>query len=368
MVAPTKIGIIGCGNICSVYLSNAKQFNNLDIVACADLDLARATAMAKKHGVPTACTVEELLADPQIEIVVNLTTPKAHVPVGLAILEAGKHYYGEKPLGTNQEEGLQLVEAAKAKELQIGSAPDTFLGGGIQTSIGLINAGAIGEPVATDGFWVCRGHESWHPDPEFYYEAGGGPMLDMGPYHVTALIALLGPVACVSAMTRKTFEERTITSEPKKGKRFPVHVPTHVTGSLEFASGALGTIVVSYDCWHAELPYIEIHGTEGSLSVPDPNGFGGPVRIRMAKDKTWREVPLTHGYTDGCRSIGVADMADALRSGRTFRANGAVAYHALDVMQGFHDAGEQRRHIEIASTCERPEPLPTDSVVGALDG
>ena len=364
----TKVGVIGCGNISAIYLKNCQQvFEILEVAACADLIAERAEAKAKEFGVPSACTVEELLGDEAIEIVVNLTIPKAHASVALAAVEAGKSVHSEKPLTIDRADGARLLEAAKARGVRVGGAPDTFLGAGLQTCRKLIDDGWIGQPVAATAFMTCHGHESWHPDPEFYYKPGGGPMFDMGPYYLTALVALMGPVRRVTGSARITFEKRTITSAPKHGTVIDVEVPTHVAGVMDFASGAVGTIVTSFDVWAANLPRIEVYGTAGSLSVPDPNGFGGPVRVRRAGADAWTEVPHTHGYAENSRGIGVADMAYALRSGRDHRASGELAWHVLDVMHAFHDASASGQHVELTCVCDRPAPLPLDLAPGTLD-
>jgi predicted dehydrogenase len=363
----TKIGIVGCGNISDIYCEAKNKFDILDIVACADLDMARAQAKAKKHNIPTACSTDELLADPDIEIVVNLTIPQAHAEVALAAVEAGKSVYNEKPLTISREDGAKLLQMAQEKGVRVGSAPDTFLGGGLQTCRKLIDDGEIGEPVAATAFMTCHGHESWHPDPEFYYKVGGGPMFDMGPYYLTALVSMLGPVKRVTGSTRITFPERTITSRPKSGQKITVDVPTHVVGVLDFDSGAMATIITSFDVWFAELPRIEIYGTKGSLSVPDPNTFGGPVRIRQAGNDAWREVPPAYGYAQNSRGLGVADMAHAIRSGRDHRANGEMAFHVLDLMHAIHEASDQGRHIELKSSCRRPAPFPLNLPPCLLD-
>jgi len=366
-ITPTKVGIIGCGAISGVYFEAGKTFEILDIVACADIIPERAQAKAEQYQVPKACTPEELLADPEIEIVVNLTIPKAHFEVSLAALEAGKSVYSEKPLAVTRAEGRRLLEVARQRGLLIGCAPDTFMGGGLQTCRKLVDDGWIGEPVAATAFMMCHGHESWHPDPEFYYQVGGGPMFDMGPYYLTALVSLIGPVRRVTGSTRITFPERLITSQPKFGKRIQVETPTHVAGVMDFANGAVGTIIVTFDVWATQLPRIEIYGTDGSLGVPDPNGFGGPVWVRRAGAGEWTQMPLTHGYVKQSRGLGIADMAYALRSGRPQRANGNLAYHVLDIMQAFLDASETGRHVELASTCERPTSLPLGLREGVLD-
>ncbi len=362
-----KIGIVGCGNISGIYFKAGKTFRILDIAACADLDLGRARAKAEEHGVPKAYSVEEMLADPEIEIVVNLTIPNAHHAVCLKALQAGKHVYVEKPLSLTREQGQELLEVASAKNLRVGGAPDTFLGGGLQTCRKLIDDGWIGEPIGATAFMLCHGHESWHPDPEFYYKTGGGPMFDMGPYYLTALVSLMGPIRRVTGMARATFPERTITSAPKYGTQITVDVPTHVAGVMEFGSGAIGTILTSFDVWASNLPTIEIYGTEGSLAVPDPNSFGGPVKVRRMGASEWSDVPLTHGFADNSRGIGVADIAYAIQSGRAHRASGQLAYHVLEAMHGFHDAAEQERHYSMQSQVERPAALPMGLPKDALD-
>ncbi len=359
-----KVGIVGCGNISGIYLKNLTQtFQVTEVAACADLILERAAEKAKEFNVPKACSVEDLLADPDIRIVVNLTIPAAHTEINLAALKAGKHVYCEKPLATTREDGKKVMLLAKEKGLYVGSAPDTFLGGGLQTCRKLVDDGWIGTPVAATAFMTCRGHESWHPSPEFYYQVGGGPMFDMGPYYLTALISLLGSVKRITGSARISFPQRIITSEPKYGKVIDVEVPTHVAGILDFNSGAVATVITSFDIWSANLPRIEIYGSEGSLMVPDPNTFGGPVFFRMGSKNEWKEIPLLYGYSENSRGAGVADMAHALVSGGRHRANGDVAYHVLDIMQGVHDASREGKHYELLSTCERPEAFALGTVL-----
>jgi predicted dehydrogenase len=352
-----NVGIIGCGTISPIYLQAPAKFALLRIVACADLIPEVAQAKARQYGVPKVAMVEELLSDPEIDLVLNLTVPAAHTEIGLAALAAGKAVYSEKPLGINREQGKALLETGRARQRLIGCAPDTFLGGGLQTCIKLINDGAIGVPIGATAFMLCHGHESWHPAPDFYYQPGGGPMFDMGPYYLTALIAMLGPVRRVTGSTRITFPERVVTSQPNMGKVIKVQTPTHIAGVLDFANGAIGTIITSFDVWSHRLPHIEVYGTEGTLIAPDPNGFGGPVYVRGAQERAWREVPLTHGHTENSRGIGVADMAHAMRTGQTPRASGELAYHVLDIMEAIHDASREERHITLSSTCQRPAPL-----------
>lgn len=347
----TKVGIIGCGAISSIYLKNLTGvFANTEVKAVCDLDKDRVEKAASKYGIPKIYSLEDMLSDKEISIVLNLTTPKSHYSICRKVLEAGKHVYVEKPLCVEFEEGVDLVRMADEKNLLIGSAPDTFLGAGIQTCIGLINNGRIGTPASATAFMMCHGHESWHPDPEFYYEKGGGPMFDMGPYYLTALVNMLGPVKAVSGMTSMAFTERTITSKRKYGKKVKVEVPTHVNGIMKFESGVIGNIITSFDVWGHNLPRIEIHGTEGSLSVPDPNSFGGPVLLKTKEMKDWEEIPIALPYEDNSRGIGVSDMADAITEGRLNKANGKTALHVLELMHGFHRAAESGGNYNLTTT------------------
>ena len=363
-----KVGIVGCGNISQAYILTAQSFPILEVAAVSDLDMARAKAKAQEFNIPKACTFEQLLKDKDIQLILNLTVPKAHAEVALAAIAAGKHVFNEKPLGVTLEEGRKILAAAKAKKVLVGCAPGTFLGGGLQTCRKLIDDGAIGQPLGATAFMTCPGHESWHPSPEFYYEVGGGPMLDMGPYYLTALTQLLGPVKRVTGSAAILKPERTIGSEPKKGKKIKVETPDHVTGVLDFAGGAVVTMVTSFAIWHARLPRIEIYGSEGTLAVPDPNGLRGPVALRLAHEGDWRDVPLTHGHFDGNKwGIGVADMAYALRSGRPHRASGENACHVLEVMHAFLNASREGRHCNIETPFKRPAPLPRGLAEDQLD-
>lgn len=359
-----NIGVVGCGNISRVYFTNLMRSEKTTVVGCADLNAARAKEAADHYGIKAYPTVADLLADPDIHLVLNLTVPKAHAEVSLAALQAGKHIYGEKPLATCRDDGRAIVQEAAARGLRVGSAPDTFLGGGHQCCRKLLDDGIIGEPVGATAFMLCHGHESWHPSPEFYYEVGGGPMLDMGPYYLTALVNLLGPVRRLTGIARTTFSERTITSEPKRGKVIRVETPTHIAGTMEFAGGPIGTILTSFDVWHSTLPRIELYGTEGTLLIPDPNGFGGEPLFRLKGEAEWRKAPIEHANCSNARGIGVIDMAAAHSSGRRHRASGELAFHVLDVMLGFLDASETGQHYVPESTCQRPAALP----VGLQDG
>jgi len=362
-----KIGVIGCGNISPIYFTNLKKFDFLQVAACSDLLIERAKARANEYKIPKACSVKELLADPEIKVVLNLTIPIVHAEVDLQILTAGKHSYAEKPLAANRNDGKKVMSEAKKRSLRVGSAPDTFLGGGIQTCRKLIDDGFIGKPVAGTSFMLCHGHETWHPDPDFYYQKGGGPMFDMGPYYLTALINLLGPVKRVAASTKMTFPERLITSQPKNGTIIKVNTTTHLAGVMDFANGAIVSMITSFDVWSAGLPCIEIYGTEGCIRVPDPNGFGGPVVVFKKGSKAWAETPLSHGYSENSRGLGVADMAKAIISERKHRASGDMAFHVLDIMQSYDESSDAGRHIEIKSTCERPQALPAGLGFGQID-
>ena len=367
MTQPVKVGVIGCGNISSAYFSHAPAFSILEVVACADLDPEKAKAQAEKFGIPEVLTVDELLAHPEIEIVLNLTIPQAHVPVGLQAIAHGKHTYAEKPLGLNRAEAKTLLDAAKAKGLRVGCAPDTFLGAGIQTARKVIDDGAIGHPVAFTAFMMGRGHESWHPSPEFYYAPGGGPMFDMGPYYLTALLNLLGPLKRLTGAASIAIPERTITSQPLHGKKITVTTPDHIAGTMEFAQGAVGTIIMSFATHQAqydgEFP-ITIYGTEGTLKVPDPNGFDG--RVQISKDGGFEDVPpaFVTGYS---RMVGVADMAYGIRSGRPHRASADLAYTVLDAMEGFLDSSRTGQAYTLTAPFERPAAMPAGLPFGTLD-
>ena len=352
------VGVVGCGAISKAYLDTmCKRLPALKVTACADLDPSRAKATADTYGL-RALDVDALLADPEVDIVLNLTVPKAHAAVALRAIRAGKHVYSEKPLAVTREDGRAILDAAGQAGVRVGNAPDTFLGAGLQTCRKLIDDGAIGRPIAATAFMMGHGPESWHPNPEFFYEVGGGPMFDMGPYYLTALVHLIGPIRRVTASTAISFPERTITSAKKNGKVMNVEIPTHIGGTMEFEQGAIGTIVTSFDVWAHTHSCIEVYGTEGSMLVPDPNRFDGSVRVRCAADKEWRDVPLTHDFAEGSRGLGVADMAEAIQTGGPHRASGVLAYHVLDAMHAFHDAAAAGRHVVLESHCDQPAPRP----------
>jgi len=343
------VGVVGCGNISDIYLTNINNmFHNLKLIGVADLMADKAKGQAEKYAT-TVYTTEDLMNHPEVDIILNITTPKTHRKICEMALMAGKHVYVEKPLSLNVEDGKFLVDLAEEKGLRIGGAPDTFLGAGIQTCIKLIEDGWIGEIIGCNAFMLCHGHESWHPDPEFYYELGGGPMYDMGPYYLTALAKLVGPITTVAGMTGKGFETRTITSEKKYGKVIDVEVPTHVTSMLQFENGAIGYVTTSFDVWGNSLPRIEIYGSKGTISVPDPNTFGGPVKLMTENDTEFREIPLAFDHADNSRAYGISNMAEAIEKDTPHQASGALTYHVLEVMDAIHKSWDERQFIDIQS-------------------
>jgi len=369
MAEKVRVGLVGCGAISGHYLKHAKNFPILDFVACADINGESAKQKAEEFAIPRVLKVDELIEDDAVELVLNLTVPKAHVPVALKAIEAGKHMYAEKPLGVNRDEAKKVIEAAKKKRVKVGCAPDTVLGAGIQTARKAIDDGVIGDPVGFTAFMLCKGHEHWHPSPEFYYEVGGGPMFDMGPYHLTTLLNLLGPVKKVSGMATIAIPERTITSEPKKGKKVKVETPDHICGTMQFHNGAIGMLGMSFAvkfATHDGKAPITIFGTKCTLKVPDPNVFDGQVFVRTESDQDWREVP--HAFSTGYgRAVGVADMAYAIRSGRNSRCNGQQAFAVVDLMQGFLDSARSGEVYKPVAKYQRPELMPTGLAFGTLD-
>jgi predicted dehydrogenase len=360
------VGFIGTGNISSAYLraitghENMAGFPVLDIKGLADMRPEASQARAAEFGL-ASMSIDEMLASSEIQLIVNLTIPRAHVDVGLRALAAGKHVYSEKPLGINYAEGRKLLDAANKAGLRIGSAPDTFLGGSHQQARAVVDSGVLGQMVGGSGFFMCPGHEAWHPDPAFYYDIGGGPVLDMGPYYITDLVNLLGPVARVSAMASRLRDQRPVLSEPKQGQIMDVKIDTHATASLGFANGAIVQVGLSFDvAAHKHVP-LELYGTEASLIVPDPNFFGGDVEIRKrGRDEAWTKVEVTQPYADGnYRSLGVADMAQGILDNRPHRANGDLALHVLEVMEAFATASAEGRTVDIKTPVARPEPLAT---------
>ena len=357
------VGVIGCGVISRAYMTAMQRFPQIELRAVADMRTAPAEARGKEFGVP-AMRVDQMLKRDDIEIVVNLTVPLAHTDVSRAVLNAGKHVHSEKPLGVDVAEARKLMDLAAQKNLRVGSAPDTFLGGGHQTARKLIDDGAIGRPVAGTAIFARPGHELWHPAPGFYYLRGGGPMLDMGPYYLTDLVHLLGPIASVIGSTSRPRQERTVATGPLAGTQIPVEVDTHVAGILEFASGAVVSVLMSFDVPKHNHSPIEIYGTHGSLLVPDPNRFGGEVMLAKTGGE-WQAQAHTHAHTDGeFRSIGVSEMADAIIGDRPHRASGALALHVLEAMEAFQVSSDQGRRIRLETSIERPAMLPAGNSEG----
>lgn len=350
-----QIGIIGCGNISAIYLKNLGSSEWAEVVAVADRIPEKAQERAAEFGIANACTVEELLADESIELVINLTIPASHAEINLAAVKAGKHVYGEKPLAVSLEDGRLILEEAKKSGVRVGCAPDTFLGAGISTARRAIEEGLIGRPVAGTAFMLSGGPESWHVDPEFFYAYGGGPMFDMGPYYLSALVNLLGPIRRVSSSTGIQIPDRVIGSGPKAGTPIAVQTPTHLAGTLDFAAGTIVTMIMSFDVRGAsDLPRMEIYGTNGTLSLPDPNFFGGEVKLRRAGSDDWETVEAVFETEHNERGIGVDDMIKSIREERRHRASGDLAYHVLETMHAFMRSSAESRHVTLESSYKVP--------------
>ena len=369
MMQIIQLGIVGCGNISDAYLTGGARSRLVSVKSVADIDMERAAAKAAAYGV-AAVSLDEMLSDPEIQIVVNLTPPQAHAEIGRRAIAAGKHVYSEKPFAVTLREAKQLVAAADLAGLRIGSAPDTFLGAAHQTVRSMIDEGRIGKVVGGAATFATPGMEMWHPNPFFFFEKGGGPVLDIGCYPITQLVNCLGPVESVVAHASRGREIRTVTSEPHKGKEIKVEVPTTVNGVLAFAAGANVSFTVSWDIWKHTRHPLEFYGTEGSILNPDPNFFGGSVKV-SARGEEWEDVALdgrpfrapTRQLSDGrivadYRMAGIFDMACAIAAGRPHRANGELALHVLEVMEALERSAVEGHRIRIESRCARPEPVP----------
>jgi predicted dehydrogenase len=355
---PLRVGLVGCGNVSNAYFQHSKPFaDDIKITACASRTLAHAQAKAAEHGLGKGYTVKELLDDPEIDIVLNLTNPRAHTEVNLQALRAGKHVYCEKPFATSYQEGVRVLKEARERKLRVACAPDTVLGGGIQTCRKLIDDGAIGKPLSATANFLNHGSEAWHPNPDFTYQPGGGPLFGAGPYYLTALITLLGPARNVTALARTSFKERLITSQPLHGTKIKVRTPTHLIGLVEFAQGAVATVSMSFDVWAHHAPLVEIYGTEGSLQCPDPNLFNGDVLLWTRKTNDWQKIPLTHRGDLG-RSLGLADFARAIRDSRPPRADAQLALHVVEIIEAFHISARTGKKFVLKSKCRRPEAMP----------
>lgn len=353
-----NVGIIGVGVISAQYLNTIPKHDNLRLVAVADLNADRTREVAAEHGLD-ARTVDELIDSPDIDAIINLTIPAAHAEIALRTIAAGKHTFGEKPLALTVAEGKEVLEAADAAGVRVGSAPDSVLGDGIQTARALLDSGRIGEPFAASVNWVSPGHESWHPAPAFYYQPGGGPLYDMGPYYLTSLVHFFGPVVRVSGTVNRSTRERVIATGPNAGSVVPVGVDTHVSGLLEHASGVTSHVTMSFEVWASKAPQFEVYGTAGTVLVSDPNRFSDTVSIAPAETGVFEEVPTLAGYTDGGRGVGLADMARAIATGRPHRATGELALHVLDIMESIITAGREHRTVTLRTTAVRPDAIPT---------
>ncbi len=351
---PTRVGVVGCGAISAVYLRQMGAIADLAVVALADLDPARAREAAASCPGARATSVEELLGAPDVDLVVNLTIPAAHAEVSRAALRAGKHVYAEKPLALDAASGREVMALAAARALRVGSAPDTVLGTGTQTARAVIDSGGIGTPVAATAFVASHGPEGWHPRPSFYYQPGGGPLFDMGPYYLSALVHLLGPVTRVTGAARRGEPERRVGSGPEAGTRIPVEVETHVSGLLEHTSGALTTIVTSFEAWAARLPRIEVYGTEAALSSPDPNRFDGSVERFAPGSKEWVEVPASAGLVGAERGAGVAELAGSIASGTPAAASGELGQHVVEIMDALLTSAKTSSAVELPPAVRPP--------------
>ncbi len=349
-----NVGLIGVGNISSAYINGCRSFDSLNLLAVADIDMERARRVAAEYAIPGVYSVDELLAHPDIDVIVNLTIPAVHAEMSRKAIAAGKHVYSEKPLATSLEDARLILDEAAARGLRVGCAPDTFLFAQHQTARKLLDDGAIGGAVAAIGFHAQHGPEAWHPNPDFFYAHGAGPMLDMGPYYVTCLVNLLGAVTRVSGVARSSFPTRAA----KDGRILPVSVPTHYNGVMEFASGASATLIISFDVWAHHLPVMEIYGADGTLVIPDPNGHEPrEVKLYVPGKYDWEAIEPTFP-TEWARGVGLADMVAAIVEGRPHRASGDLAYHVLEVMLAFEKAFDSGSYVELTSTVERPALFP----------
>lgn len=357
-VQPAGIGIVGCGAISDVYFEAGSVFQAFDVVACADQDRDRAREKARAFDVPAAGGTAELLDNPDVDVVVNLTPPAAHAEVTAEALQADCHVYTEKPIAASAEEARAILDVAESSGCQIGSAPDTVLGQAVQTARRAIDDGRIGDPIGGTAFMVSGGHEGWHPDPDLYYRRGGGPLFDMGPYYLTALVHLLGPISRVAGSTSQAFAERTIDSGDRAGETIPVDVPTHETGVIEFASGALVTALFTFDVPRSTIApqqSFEIHGTRGTILGDDPDGFAGTVQINDSD--SWEEVDPVPAHPHQQRGLGIVDLVSNIRDGTPHRTSGRVATHVLEAMEGLRASGSDGQFHAPNTSIERPVPF-----------
>lgn len=366
-----RVGVAGIGNISDIYLRNLTGVfaDKVKLTVVASRNQEKAEKAASVYNARRVGSVEELINAEDVDLVLNLTPPALHYQIAMDAVKAGKHVYNEKPLCVTREEAAKLLKAASERKVRVGCAPDTFLGAGIQTCHKLIDEGWIGRPIGATAFVMNHGVEAWHPSPEAFYKIGGGPLFDVGPYYLTALVCLLGSISRVSGSAQKSFDTRIVTSEPLNGTVIKVETPTHIAGVLDFANNAVATIIASFDVWAHSMPFIEIYGTEGTLRTPDPNTFRGSALLKRYNAPVWSEMPLVMNSPDMCkdaddwrgsanlRGLGVADMADAIAENRAHRACRELAYHTLDVMQGLYEASATGSYYLVKSSCEKPAPF-----------
>ncbi len=355
MSEPFGVAVVGCGNISNQYLRNLTQFPDVKVLFCADIDIERAKSQASAYDVPESGGVQQALDHPGVELVVNLTVPVAHAEVANAAIEAGKHVWNEKPLALDVDAGRSTLTTAREKGLRVGCAPDTVLGAGLQSARRLIGSGAIGTPLTALTLLQGPGPQTWHPDPEFLFRPGAGPLFDLGPYYLSTLAMLFGPANRVAAIGRKARGTRVIGSGPRAGTGFAVDVPTHVAVLAEYASGQAASLLFSWDSPMSRQGFVEITGSEATLAVPDPNGFSGDLRVRRTGDKEWTVIP-SHGATGG-RGIGVVDMVRAIRRGEPHRASAEIALHVLEMMVAIERSAAGARFEPVASGFEAPKTL-----------
>ena len=358
------VGIIGIGNISETYLRNLTTLyaDSIDVRGCADIVTGRSVEAAERWKLPkTYTSVADLLSDSAIEAVVVLTNPVSHFDVCLEAVRAGKHVYVEKPICATPTQARALLEHAQLFNVLVSSAPDTCFGNAQQLSLKVLKSGEIGKPVAGNAFMLCHGHERWHPNPGFFYGSGAGPLMDMGPYYLTAMIGMMGSVVSVQGSAQKTFPQREIQSLPLRGSSIEVEVPTHIVGVLTFEDGALATIVTSFDIWHSQTPHLEVHGTLGSISVPDPNRFAGAVRVRRAADENWEELSALGEEEVDLRGLGVVDLAQAIRQGIAPRLGGELGLHVLEVMAAIEESAQLGSSVTIKSRAPERSLLLSDA-------
>ena len=375
---PLRIGLIGCGRISDIYIENCKKFDRLELLACAAIDKQEASAKAQKWQIPQVCAVDELLTHPDRDCILNLTVPAAHAEISLKALSNNKHVYTEKPIAATYTDGLKILELAKEKGMLVGNAPDTFLGGRWQTVRHLIDTGIIGKPLTAFAFVGTHGVERHHPNPDFYYQKGGGPLLDLGPYYLTIMVFLFGSISQVAGKSTRGFASRMIENGSRNGEWMPVDIDTHVNALITFANKVEATMTMSFDIWDSETPRFEVYGELGTISIPDPdpvfgaNRFGGEVLYRTRETSRWTHQPRPTGrenwqvadnpysHNENARGLGLLDLALAVTEGRQPRASGELAAHISETMDGILCSATEGQFVDIVSAPARPQPLPVN--------